>query len=208
MNTSNSHIISVYKSRQNILDILQERGYDITQYNNFTFNEIGIMVETDQLDLLIEHSSKKKVYIKYYINKILKQQNIYEIVEDLHHLENILSKTDDLIIIIKDEPNDTLIQTVKDIWMNDGIYISLLNIKRLQFNILKHKLVPKHTVLSSVEKENVKKQYNILSDDDIPDISYFSPVSLVLGVRPGDLIKIERNSRTSITSNFYRICKI
>ena len=29
-------------------------------------------------------------------------------VEDLFHLENILSKKDDFIIITKDEPNDTL----------------------------------------------------------------------------------------------------
>ena len=158
--------------------------------------------------LLENKKSKKKIYVKYYVNKILKTQNIYSIVEDLFHLENILSKNDDLIIIIKDEPNDTLIQNAKDIWMEENIYVSLLNIKRLQFNILKHTMVPKHTILSNEEATEMKKKYNILDNKQIPDISYFSPISIVLGIRPGDIVKIERSSRTAISTDFYRVCKI
>ena len=209
MNTSNSHIISVYNSRKNILEILETRGFDISNYNNFSINEIGVLTEQDQLDMLLENAeTKKKIYVKYYINKIIKTPNIYGMVEDLFHLENILSKKDDLMIIIKDEPNDTLGQTIKDIWMEENIYISLLNIKRLQFNILNHALVPKHTVLSKEEEQKVREKYNIMNNSQIPDISYFSPVCLVLGIRPTDLVKIERNSRTAMTINFYRICKI
>ena len=209
MNTSNSYIISIYKSRKNILEILEERGFNITNYQNFSINEIGVLTDSNQLDMLLENdTSKKKVYIKYYVNKVIKTQNIFNMVEDLFHLENILSKNDDLIIIIKDEPNDTLLQNVKDIWMDENIYVSLLNIKRLQFNILKHTLVPKHTILNSKEEVEMKKKYNILDNNQIPEISYYSPVSLVLGIRPGNIVKIERDSRTAISSNFYRICKI
>lgn len=209
MNTSNQYIINIFNSKKNLLEILDERGFNIENYSNFTINEMGILTENNQLDMLLKNDTNdKKVYVKYYVNKIIKTQNIYDIVEDLFHLENILSKNDDLIIIIKDEPNDTLIQTVKDIWMEDNIYISIINIKRLQFNILKHKMVPKHTILTKEEEKLFKKQYNIIDSNQIPDISYFSPVSLVIGLRPDDIVKIERYSRTSISSDFYRICKI
>tara|TARA_B110000444_G_scaffold228994_2_gene235148 strand:+ start:534 stop:1163 length:630 start_codon:yes stop_codon:yes gene_type:complete len=209
MTHTNSHIISIFKARKNLLEILDERGYDITQYNNFSINEIGIMLETNQLDMLLEKTStKNKIYVKFYVSKVLKTQNIYDIVEDLYHIENILSKEDDLIVITKDQPNDTLIQNVKDIWMGDNIYISLINIKRLQFNILKHELNPQHRKLNEIEKEEFKKKYNILHNKQIPDISYFSPVSLVMGFRPGDVIHIKRKSRTAIETDFYRICKI
>ena len=144
---NNSHIISILNSRKNLLNILETRNYDVDSYKNEGINEIGILVEQDQLDMLCE-SSLNKIYIKYYLNKILKPQNIYNFIEDLFYLDNILTKKDDLIIVIKDEPNDTLIQTVKDIWMNENIYISLINIKRLQFNILQHSLVPKHSILN------------------------------------------------------------
>ena len=112
------------------------------------------------------------------------------------------------MIVVKDEPNETLIQTIKDIWMNENIYISLISIKRLQFNILEHSLVPKHTILTKIEEEEFKKKYNILDKSQIPSISYFDPVSLVLCIRPDNIVKIERYSRTSINSLYYRICKI
>jgi DNA-directed RNA polymerases I, II, and III subunit RPABC1 len=209
MSLNNNHINSIYNSRTNILEILKERDFNIETYENFDINEIGILADNNQLDMLLtSNSSEKKVYVKYYINKIIKVQNIFSIVEDLFHLENLLNKNDDLIIIIKDEPNETLTQEIKNIWMAESIYISLLSIKRLQFNILKHNLVPKHIILSKEEENNFKKKFNILHNEQIPDISYFSPVSLVLGIRPDNIVKIERKSPTSITSDYYRICKI
>ena len=209
MTNSNSFIISIYNSRKNLLEILQERGFNIENHANFGITEIGILMENNQLDMLLENeSTKKKIYVKYYVTKLIKPQNIYDIVEDLFHIEQVLEKKDDLMVIIKDEPNDTMLENIKDIWVSENIYISLVSIKRLQFNILKHTLVPKHTILTANEKELFMKKYNILDKSQIPDISYFSPVSIVLGLRPQDVVKIERNSRTSINADFYRICKL
>jgi DNA-directed RNA polymerase subunit H (RpoH/RPB5) len=209
MTNSNSFIISIYNSRKILLEILQERGFNVTKYSNFGITDIGILLENNQLDMLLENeNTKKKIYVKFYINKLIKPQNIYDIVEDLFHIETILEKKDDLMIIIKDEPNDTMMENIKDIWVSENIYVSLLNIKRLQFNILKHTLVPKHTLLTLSEKEQFMKKYNVMETSQIPDISFFSPVSLVLGIRPEDVVKIERNSRTAIQSDFYRVCKL
>jgi DNA-directed RNA polymerase subunit H (RpoH/RPB5) len=209
MTNSNSFIISIYNSRKILLEILQERGFNITKYSNFGITEIGILLDNNQLDMLLENdNTKKKIYVKFYINKLIKPQNIYDIVEDLFHIETILEKKDDLMIIIKDEPNDTMMENIKDIWVSENIYVSLLNIRRLQFNILKHSLVPKHTLLSLDEKEAFMKKYNIMDKSQIPDISFFGPVSIVLGIRPDDVVKIERSSRTAIQSEFYRICKL
>ena len=47
-----------------------------------------------------------------------------------------------------------------------------------------------------------------MNDNQIPDLSYFSPISIVMGIRPGDIVKIDRFSRTAINAVFYRICKI
>jgi DNA-directed RNA polymerase I, II, and III subunit RPABC1 len=206
---SNSTIISIYNSRKNLLEILEERGFSVANYSNFSITDVGILTENNQLDMLLENTTtNKKIYVKYYVTKLIKPQNIYDIVEDLFHLESILEKKDDLMIVIKDEPNDTLLENIKDIWVTEKIYISLVNIKRLQFNILKHSMVPKHTILNENEKEIFMKKYNILNNSQIPDISYFSPVAIVIGLRPNDIVKIERNSRTAIKSDFYRICKI
>lgn len=207
--TSNNLAISIFKSRNNILEILEEaRNFDITNYKNYSINEIGILINNEQLDMLLEKPDGIKVYIKYYINKVLNAQKIYDIVEDLYNIESILTKKDDLYLIVKDDINDTIIQTIKEIWLNENIYISIISLKNLQFNILKHKMVPKHRVLTETEKEEIKKKYNILRDSNIAGISYFDPVALALGIRPGNLVEIDRNSKTSISSKFYRICQI
>ncbi len=209
MSLVNSNIENIYKSRCNILDILKYRGFDISSYENFTINEINILNNNNQLDILVKNNTtNKNVYVKYYLNKLLKAQTIYSSIEDLFNIDNILTKNDDLIIIIKDEPNENLNQIIRDIWMEDEYYISILNINRLQYNILNHILVPKHIILNDEEATLFKKKYNIIDDSEIADISYFSPISLILGIRPNNIVKIIRNSKTSIESNFYRICKL
>ena len=204
---SNQLITEIYKSRKNLLDILESRGFDTSDYNSFTYEELHTMIQNQQLDFIVKKvDSEKKVYVKYNIIKVLRPNNIYDSVEDLFHIENVLTKNDDLIIINKDEPNDTLQTTIKNIWLNDGLYIAIIKIARLQFNILNHTLVPKHTVLSEEERNVFLEKYNITNKKMIPTISYFSPVSIVLGIRPDDICKIERFSKTAINSDFYRIC--
>jgi DNA-directed RNA polymerase subunit H (RpoH/RPB5) len=150
--------------------------------------------------------SNKKTYVKYHLDKTLRPTNLYDYIEDLINLDNILNKTDDLIIIIKDEPNDSLKMTLANFWQQEGVFINVINIKRLQFNILNHELVPPHRVLNVEEADIIKKQYNIMDDSQIPDISRFSPVSQVIGIRPGQMCEIIRPSKTAIKSKFYRIC--
>ena len=198
----------IYNSRKYILEILEERGFDVNEYINFSINELNNIIQNDQLDILINNNKNKKVYIRYHINKSLRLNNITDYIYDLFNDENVLTKNDDLIIIIKEEPNDTIEKIIKDIWIKDNIYLSVINIKRLQFNILKHNLVPKHIILNENEKLEFKNKYNIQNDNEIPDISYLSPVCQVIGARPGDIIKIIRPSKTSINSIFYRICKL
>jgi len=206
--TENRIIMAVHKSREVILDILTTRGFDTEEYKNFSISEIHSLVQHNQLDMLVENpETKKKVYIKYYnLDKTIQARHIHETVESLFTVEQILSPDDDLIIIVKDEPNDTLQKLQRASYEHDGIFLTLINIDRLQFNILNHSLVPKHTLLSTESMEKVKKKYNITDNKNFPSISRFDPVSQVLGIRPGQVFEIERASKTAISSIFYRIC--
>jgi DNA-directed RNA polymerase subunit H (RpoH/RPB5) len=138
--------------------------------------------------------------------KSMRPITIYEYIEDLYTLDEVLEKKDDLIIIMKDEPNDTIRKTQVDIWEQDGFYVNIINIKRLQYNIMNHQLVPKHIVLTNEESEEVRRKYNISNNSQVPDISRFSPVSQIIGIRPGDLCRIQRPSKTAIKADFYRVC--
>jgi DNA-directed RNA polymerase subunit H (RpoH/RPB5) len=205
---NSSHIISVYNSRKNLLNMMEMQGYNVNDYKDFSIHELHSMFQSKQLDMLLnrDNTDNKKVYIKYHLIKTLRPNNIYEFIEDLYNLETILTLNDDLIIIIKSEPNETLIRLLKDIWEQDGIFIIIINIQRLQFNILNHSLIPKHTILDTKETNEFKIRYNIINNKQIADISRFSPVSQVIGIRPGQICKIDRYSKTAINTVFYRIC--
>ena len=206
-NTQSGQIIETYNSRKTIIDLLEAQKYDVSQYKDFGINEVNTLFETKQMDMLLRKTSEdKKVYVKYHLAKSLRPVNLYEYIEDLFTLEEVLTKKDDLIVIMKDEPNDTIRKTLMNIWEQDGVFVIVINIKRLQYNIMKHQLVPPHTVLTKEEAAEVKRKYNILDDSQLPDLSRFSPVSQVIGIRPGDICKINRPSKTAIKAEFYRVC--
>ena len=215
MTTQNqsSQISSIYKSRNIILDLMKLQGYNVDDYDKFSINEVNTMKQTNQLDMLLEKNDedettkrKNKIYIKYYLAKMIRPANIQEMVDDLFNLEVILTKDDILFILIKEDMNETLINELKHIWEKDGIFIVVQNIKRLQFNILEHTLVPKHRVMKNSEIGEIMKKYNISDKREFPDISRFDPVAQVICLRPGQVCEITRPSKTAITTLFYRVC--
>ena len=193
---------------------MERQGYNVNDYANFSVNEVNSMKQNNQLDMLLETSNdkvntenpNKKIYIRYYLTVRPAIKNIQEMIDDLFILTETLKKTDTLFIIIKDEPNETLINELKHIWETDGIFIVIESIKRLQFNILEHVLVPSHRVMLNSEVENIMKKYNINDKTQFPDISRFDPVAKAIGLRPGQVCHITRTSKTAIESNYYRIC--
>jgi len=203
-------ITTVFKSRGTVLKLLQQQKYDISDYEEFSVNEVHIMYNNKQLDMLLSSEEtetvKKKVYVKYHLAKTLPRQNINDYIDDLYNLEQVLSKGDTLIIVIKQEPNEPLLNILRQIWEQDGIFIIVYNLERLQFNLLEHSYVPKHVIMNEAEIIEMKKKYNIKDDIEIPEISRFDPVAVAIGMRPGDVCKIIRPSKTAITANYYRLC--
>ncbi len=210
---SSALISTVFTSRNIILDLMGKQGYNIEDYANFSISEVNSMKQNNQLDMLLEKKEedpvtkrKNKIYVRYYLGKTIRPANLQEMIDDLFNLEEILKKEDTLFIIIKDEINETLTNELKHIWETDGIFIVIENIKRLQFNILDHELVPEHTIVPESEVVNIMKKYNITDKIQFPDISRFDPVSRAIGLRPGQLCHIVRPSKTAIKANYYRLC--
>lgn len=213
MTSQNSSVLisHIYNSRKILLELMSKQGYNTNDYTNFSVSEINSMKQNNQLDMLLETNDvedkpKKKIYIRYYLAARPAPKNIQEMIDDLFVLTETLQKSDTLFIIIKDDPNETLINELKHIWEADGIFIVVESIKRLQFNILEHSLVPPHRVLSDAEIADVMYKYNITDKVQFPDISRFDPVARVIGLRPGQVCIIIRPSKTSIEANYYRVC--
>jgi DNA-directed RNA polymerase subunit H (RpoH/RPB5) len=213
MSTVSTRIISIYKSRGVLLEQLEEKGYDVSEYLRFNINEIDAMMNNNQLDMLMKHpETGEKVYIKYYFTtkqttRQIRPSTLDEIIEDLYTIEEIMTKKDTLIVIIDDEPNDTILAKLRYLYDRDGIFVVVHNIKRLQFNILKHELVPSMRVLTEQQRQEFQRKYNLKDlTKDLPEISRFDAQALAVGIRPGQVCSIDRGSATAMSYEYFRVC--
>jgi len=72
-----------------------------------------------------------------------------------------------------------------------------------KFEVGQHVLVPKHEVLSEEEAQKVLKRYKILPHQ-LPHIKNSDPAAKAIGAKPGDILKITRDSLTAGKAVVYR----
>ena len=218
---TNNKTSDLFKSRKNILAHLDRQDYVVDDYNNFSFLDINAMYLNNQMDMLVSHKTeKKKVYVKYYLETKIRPANLDMIIEDLYvnsasesgEAEPLLSKNDTLVLILGEDPNDKLIEKLKYIYENksDGYFVVPIALCRLLFNIFDSKLVPPHYILTDQELTEIRARYNVRAGAQLqkifPEVSRWDPVSIMLFLRPGQVVKIVRDSTNSVKSVFYRVC--
>jgi len=206
-------INSIFKSRNVLIQQLNYMDYNTEDFADFSISEINAKYMNNQLDMLLEKKKedpetgkKGKIYVLYYLSKLIRPNNLHDFIEDLFVTEEVLTKDDTLLIISKDEVNDTLMAALKHLWETEGYFIVISNIKRLQFNIQEHSMVPKHRIMKKDEIKTLKNKYNITDEKQLPEISRFDPVALSIYMRPGDICEIQRPSKSAIIASYYRIC--
>ena len=72
------------------------------------------------------------------------------------------------------------------------------------FDLFEHELVPPHIIAADDEIQLVLDHYGI-EKNKLPRIRRDDPAVKVLGARPGQVIRIERDSLTAGTSFYYRL---
>lgn len=206
--TNSQTIAKIYKSRKTMLNLAERRGYNIDQYKDFNIPEIATLFGTCNLDMLLTNpETQSKLYLKYHLKTKISKTHIQDYIEDLYNVEEILGEDDNLIIVGKDKPNDTLINVLDMTYKTDKYYVNIYNIHDYLYNILDHVLVPPHRIIDNEEKKEVAKYYNIVNNSQWPEISRFDPVATAIGLKPGEVVEITRSSPTSLTTKYYRFCK-
>jgi DNA-directed RNA polymerase subunit H (RpoH/RPB5) len=196
-------VVDVFNARNHLFDILQSRGYEVGDYVGYDMSHVAAMMEHSQLNVMLQGKTNK-VFVHFQLSAKL---NVSKVVSSLFEEEDsVLKPDDDLVIVYKSEPNDTIRAEIDEVWNKMGIYVTVLYLKRLQFNLLKHDMVPAQRVLSVKERDQIYTKLNIRTGADLPAISRYDPVASVLCMRPGQVCEIERKSKTSVKSLYYRYC--
>lgn len=75
--------------------------------------------------------------------------------------------------------------------------------KKPQILVPDHTFVPKHEIMTKAEAEEVMERYHC-KPTELPLIYVTDPAIVKLGVKPGDMIRITRDSSTAGESIYYR----
>lgn len=205
-----------FKSRTILLELLKKRGFDTVPYEGFSKNEIDTMTRNNTLDMMIttpaEQIPLRKVYVKYFTDKTFSVNSINEIIIDLYENADekyLLSEEKDFVVIVTpEEPNEKIEGYLTTLFETRKIFITAINIRRLQFNVLEHKLQPREiNILTEEEKQRFLVEKNVKNPrEDLPEISRFDPLALALFLKPGDICHFIRDSPVAISCHYYRVC--
>lgn len=77
--------------------------------------------------------------------------------------------------------------------------------EELLTNIIEHIFVPKHILLSAEDQAQIRKEYGF-KRNEIGKIKHSDPIARYYNLKVNEIIAIERPSRTSGISMYYRIC--
>lgn len=83
--------------------------------------------------------------------------------------------------------------------------IDFIPVQLVSMHILDHEWVPKHEIIPDEEVKQLLEKYKI-TEDLLPKILSTDPVAKIIGIRPGQFVKITRQSATAGETTIYRIC--
>ncbi len=79
--------------------------------------------------------------------------------------------------------------------------------KKKKIDVLLHKFVPQHLLLTKEESQELFEKYKI-EVTDLPQIFEKDPVAIAIGAKEGDIIRIVRDSQTTVKNiDYFRYVK-
>ena len=199
----------IYKSRQTVIELMEDRGVNMDKYKDFTINEVDLMVsnmpkkneDISPVDITLENG-----IIKYFLTPKIRVTNLMtqtdKIIEDYN-------EGDTVIFIIRDKitSEDSIEEFFRNIYNTRKIFVQYFHLDTLTFNVTKHSMVPKHEILSKEETDELIKSLYITDIKKLPKINASDPISKYYGIKVGEVFRITRPSETSGISYYYRLCQ-
>ena len=71
-----------------------------------------------------------------------------------------------------------------------------------KIDVLLHKYVPQHVLLTKEETQELLEEFNIRFTD-LPQMFEKDPVAIAIGAKEGDVVKIVRGSSTTVHESVY-----
>jgi DNA-directed RNA polymerase I, II, and III subunit RPABC1 len=175
-----------------IKEILIARGR-----NNTDFEPVGGSPDETKMytfdSILIIFSTKTRVTEK-------ELNNFLKFAAENNHTSGILVAT-------PSRPSEMVLNILRN-HINDpeNPLVQIFELRHLQFDISKHRKVPRHRIITNDEKNEVLKEFNISDSSYLPKIDSQDPMAKWIGARPSDVIEVVGLCESSGLNRRYRLC--
>lgn len=207
----------LFRSRQTLLQILEAKGYNVAPYLRFGPFEIETMASGSKegaLRMDLERATEKegapsKCRVEYaiprvknrlsgFLNKLLETDDVEAAIDPT---------TTEVIVITLEAIGDSFTAAALNLWTKMKLRISFFDANTIVSNPLNHVLVPKHEFFPESKHAEFLKTNFIKSKYTLPIIKFHDDmIGRILGLVPGDIVKITRPSPQAGEYILYRIC--
>jgi len=199
------------RSRQTILDIMEDRGYDPLPYRNIAPEQILTLAEGSSraLDMVLKKKPDSKApceraVVVYGLQDRLRPR-LVTFTRDIYE-ESGFTKADDVMVVVNEPWHDLFDKTSLQMWQTQKARITFFHIKQVVVHPGRHVLVPPHRKLNADEAKIEMARWSVTQKSQFPLIKHSDVQAKLLGLVPGDVVEILRPSPTSGVARVLRIC--
>ena len=220
----------VFRSRQTLLNVLHDRGYDVTGASKFGPEDIREGLAATATGKALEFTVKAREgmtvptpNVRVYIFLLRLKQKLPGFLSSLEtpigispeasarqadKLGSPVDPAQTSIMCLVNEPVVSVFhQASINQWNTRNLRLSFFYMDSFQMNPLKHFLVPPHEIVPKEQHEPLMKSMYITQKGQFPLIRYHEdPITRVIGAIPGDIIKVTRPSPSAGEYIVYRLC--
>lgn len=195
--------IFVQNSLKTIFEMLIDRKI-FTEDFKYKYNGFIELLENNNKNYYVIEL-ENDICVLYLMNEKFKLSDFKKITPEIGKKYNLL------FIVLKENLTENNKNSMHTVLEEIAYEYQIFNIKELQTNITKHILQPKFEIIKDSEEiKSVYQKYGLIIEDKLkqsfPFILKIDPISKYYGLKPGNLLKIIKNSETSGEYISYRVC--
>ena len=177
------NIYKLQKARKTIIEILNDRGYKI----KYEAIDLAEEYAENNCKIICSHKSDedKKICILFYDNNNKTDSKVgIDIVKDL--LKKIDEDQKHIMLVLSSKITPYALKEVK----KNPVEIEIFYINNIIFNITKHELMPKFTLLNKSEQDKMIEKFK----NHLPLIKSTDKICHYFNAKPGQIFKIIRKN--------------